>query len=563
MTIPEASVSDQKLSQLATDFFAAQQRSEPFLATVGGIPGYDAEVPDRTEAAEEQLLATYRTLRERAEELANTPLSPSEDITRRMVERSISTEIETLLWRSVEYTATTFEFGPQNQVLELVPKARVTDEESADAYLERSAQLGRFLDACTDRLRTGLRRGRTPYSSGVRASIAQIHDYLAMGVDADPLLEPIDAEGSPASPARRAALDRILREDVRPAMARLAEALGSEILPAARPDDQCGLAYLSGGDHIYAEAVRHHTTLDTPPETIHEIGRECVADLANQYRELARTALGTSDLTEIFTRLREDPDLEFTPREEAVTAARRAVERAEAAAPAWFRHLPQRPHTIREFSEIEARGQSVAMYQPGGATDAPGVYWINIHGPVTHRHNAEAISFHEVIPGHHLQVALAEERLDLPDFRRFGNVTPYVEGWGLYAEVLADEMGLYTSDLTRLGMLAENSVRSCRVVVDTGLHHFGWSRERAIRYLVDNSPATPELATAEVDRYIAWPGQALAYMMGRLEILRLRENARRARGARFDITDFHDVVLAEGAVPLPILAERVERWSES
>ncbi|QVQ52105.1 DUF885 domain-containing protein [Spiractinospora alimapuensis] len=556
-------MSDQELAAIATDFFAAQQRAEPFHATLGGIPGYDAEVPDRTEAGEERLLATYRALRHRVTELADAPLSPSDDITRRMVERSIDTEIETLLWRSPEYTATTFEFGPQSQVLELVPKARVTDREGANAYLERTAQLGRFLDACAERLRAGLRRGRTPYATGIRASITQIHDYLAMDLDADPLLEPIDAEESPASPAQRESLSRILSEEVRPAIARLAETLDSELLPAARPDERCGLAHLDGGDHIYAEAVRHHTTLDTPAETIHEIGLECVADLADQYRALARSALGTTDLTEIFTRLREDPDLVFDPREEAVTAASRAVERAEAAAPAWFRHLPRRPYTIREFSEIESRGHSVAMYQPGGATDGPGVYWINTHGPVTHRHNAEAVAFHEVIPGHHLQVALAEELLALPEFRRFGNVTPYVEGWGLYAEVLADEMGLYTSDLTRLGMLSENSVRACRVVVDTGLHHFGWSRARAIQYLVDNSPATLELAAAEVDRYVAWPGQALAYMMGRREILRLRENARQVRGARFDIADFHDVVLAEGAVPLPILAERVERWAES
>ncbi|MDQ6798101.1 MAG: DUF885 domain-containing protein, partial [Actinomycetota bacterium] len=265
-------------------------------------------------------------------------------------------------------------------------------------------------------------------------------------------------------------------------------------------------------------------------------------------------------------RLRSDRSLRYSSGDEIMADARRAFDDASGAMADWFGRLPEAPCTIEAVPAfLAADAPSAYYYPPASDGSRGGTYYVNTENPEDKaRYETASIAFHEAIPGHHLQLAIASELTGLPRFRRFSlSNTAYVEGWGLYAERLAGEMGLYRNDLDRLGMLAADSIRACRLVVDTGLHALGWCRSAAIEFMAAHTPVSVEEVTVEVDRYIGMPGQALAYKLGQREILRLRQSARARLGGSFDISGFHDAVLGSGAVGLPILAELVEAWVAS
>jgi uncharacterized protein (DUF885 family) len=272
--------------------------------------------------------------------------------------------------------------------------------------------------------------------------------------------------------------------------------------------------------------------------------------------------LGTATRAATIERLRSDPRLHFETRDEVLATARDALARAVEAVPRFFGRVPRAACEVVVMGDHEARHSTIAYYlQPDPDGGRPGRYYLNTSAPETRpRYEAEALAFHEAVPGHHLQIAIGQELEGMPTFRRHLGPTAFFEGWGLYAERLSDEMGLYTSDLDRLGILSFDSWRACRLVVDTGLHALGWTRERAVRFMLDNSALAENNVVNEVDRYIVWPGQALAYKTGQLEMLRLRDVARAALRERFDVRTFHDVLLGSGAVALGTLAAIVEAW---
>jgi uncharacterized protein (DUF885 family) len=341
--------------------------------------------------------------------------------------------------------------------------------------------------------------------------------------------------------------------------------LADELLPVARPDERCGLSWLgSDGVDLYRTLVRAHTTLDDlSAEEIHQTGLDEVERLAAEYAEVGGRLFGTSDLPTIFARLREDPSLRYRTAGEIVADAERCLRDATAAMADWFGRLPETDCAIKEIPEFLAPDSPAAYYFPPAADGSrPGAYFVNTHAPTErNRYETASVAFHEAIPGHHLQLTIANELTHLPRFQRlsFGN-TAFVEGWALYTERLADEMGLYRDDVERVGMLAGDSWRSCRLVVDTGMHAMGWSRQEAVDYMVANAPVSVEEITVEVDRYVAIPGQALGYKVGQLEIQRLRavaEAAQAGTNGGFDIKAFHDVVLCSGSVSLPVLRQLV------
>jgi uncharacterized protein (DUF885 family) len=335
------------------------------------------------------------------------------------------------------------------------------------------------------------------------------------------------------------------------------------VLPAARPPEKAGLAALPAGADCYKKMIRVHTSLDMTPDEIHKLGLERVAIFRRDLAALGQKVLGTSDVAEIQRRLRGDPAMFFKTSEEVEAKARETLARAQAAVPGWFGTIqPKAPCEVKVMGMHEAPYSTVAYYRrPSAGGKRPGYYMVNAYLPETRpRYEAEALAFHESIPGHHLQIAVAQEMKGLPDFRKHQGVTAYVEGWALYTERLADEMGLYSSDTDRLGMLSYDAWRACRLVVDTGIHVKGWTRQQAIDYMTENSLLAKNNIVNEVDRYISTPGQALAYKIGQLEILRLRDEAKRRLGQRFDIKNFHDAVLGNGAVALPVLREQVEAY---
>ena len=313
------------------------------------------------------------------------------------------------------------------------------------------------------------------------------------------------------------------------------------------------------GEEIYQRAVRRYTSLDLDPREVHQIGLDEIASLEDEYRKLGDPVLGTTDVPEIYDRLRNDPDLRFETADEVHQAAESALARAREAIPEWFGRLPEAPCIVQPIPDIGAADATLAYYfPPADDGSRPGIFFINLTEPETRtRFESEALAFHESIPGHHLQIAIAQELDGVPRFRRNGIVTVFAEGWGLYTERLSDEMGLYSGDLERMGILSFDSWRAGRLVVDTGLHALGWSRQQAIDYLMDNSPQAPNNIVNEVDRYIGFVGQALAYKIGQRELFRLREEARTALGGDFDIKAYHDAVLENGPVPLDLLGDLV------
>lgn len=319
--------------------------------------------------------------------------------------------------------------------------------------------------------------------------------------------------------------------------------------------------HVPGGEATYRALARAHTSLDLSPERVHAIGLDEIARIDDEFIRLGSELLGTDDLDSTLTTLREDPALHFSTREEIAETARASLARANSAVPEWFGRLPKAPCEVVVMPAHEEKHSTIAYYrEPSPDGSRPGQYFINTYAPETRpRYEAETLAFHESVPGHHLQIAIAQELDHIPDFRRFLGSTAFVEGWGLYTERLAEEMGLLSSEMDRFGVLSFDAWRASRLVVDTGMHALGWTRQRAIDFMRAHTALGDNNITNEVDRYIAWPGQALAYKLGQLEILRLRSEARERQGERFEISRFHDAVLGEGAPALPVLRRIVER----
>jgi Uncharacterized protein conserved in bacteria len=353
-----------------------------------------------------------------------------------------------------------------------------------------------------------------------------------------------------------------VRDVAVPGFRRYRETLERKILPIARPDDRPGLVHLPGGATAYRDMIRVHTTLDLEPEAIHATGLAEIERIDGEFVELGRRVLGTTDLHSTLAALRDDPRLYFETADQVFETAKRSLARAQAAVPGWFGRIPGATCVVVPVPSHSEVHQTIAYYSwPALDGSRPGRYYINLYAPETRpRYEAEALAFHESVPGHHLQIAVAQELQGLPTFQRVLGSTAFSEGWGLYAERLSDEMGLYTSDMDRFGILSFDAWRAGRLVVDTGMHALGWTRQQAIDFLRRHSALGDNNIANEVDRYIVWPGQALAYKMGQLEILALRSDARQRLGARFEIKAFHDIVLGAGAISLPALRARVEAW---
>jgi uncharacterized protein (DUF885 family) len=415
-----------------------------------------------------------------------------------------------------------------------------------------------FIDGWIAGLRDGVACGRVATARGVQAAISSFDALLATDPADHPLAsqEP-PSEASPTEVERwRADVLAAIGDAVGPAIAGLRNFLEGEVLPVARTDEQAGICHLPGGQDDYQALLCASTSTDLTAAAVHELGLQQLAVLDDEYRRLGAATLGLVDPEEVRERLRTDPSLRYTTAEEIVADAMATLARAEAEAPRWFAQLPRARCTA-----VASAAGAMAYYtgpSPDGARG--GTFFFNTADPSAWtRFQLEVTTFHEAVPGHHLQLALAQE-LDLHPVLGELEVNGYQEGWGLYAERLADEMGLYSSPLQRLGMLTLDSLRAVRLVVDTGIHAMGWTRDEAIDFFLANTAQDGRNAESEIDRYIATPGQAPSYMIGRLEIQRLRVRAERQLGEAFSISEFHDVVLANGMTPLLNLARTVEAW---
>ncbi|GII55961.1 hypothetical protein Pth03_43500 [Planotetraspora thailandica] len=553
-----------QLAQLSAEFFEVKHTADPFSATLLGVSGFDGLVPDPSRKGSAAEAAKIADIERRLHDIDPAGLNGTDRINHAVLGRlawGVRSDLEHGLW---ETGASADGYSsPQAMMFMSVPAASITDAAAADRYLQRLAALPAFLDAILDRYREAKADGRIPTRVGVGQAMDQLSGHLALSLADDTLLSPRLPDGVDHQRIRARASE-IVEGSVRPAMRRLLAGLEDELLPVARPDDRVGIRFVPGGEEGYRDAVRRHTTTDLSPDEIHQIGLDCLAELRQEWAELGGRALGTSDVGEVLSRLRDDRSLRFATAAQIVDTVADALRRAEEVRDEWFPAYDIADCVIEEINPIEAGNAALAHYRPpAGDGSRPGAHCVLTTDPQERFvYEYEALAFHESTPGHHLQIASAQTLTDLPEYRRFldAEVCGYVEGWGLYSERLADEMGLYTSDLARLGMLSFDALRACRLVVDTGMHHLGWSRQQAMDFMWDNTATTRANVRNEIDRYIAWPGQALAYMIGRREIRRLRALAEDRLGSRFDIRAFHGTVLGNGAVPLGVLDQIVAAW---
>jgi uncharacterized protein (DUF885 family) len=550
-----------ELERLGEAYFTTQHSYDPYNATLLGVAEFDGLSfdPSReaSERTEQELAAIGRQVREIDTAGLTGDQSVDYGVLTALVEGARS-DAEHSLW-AANASAKSY-VSRQGLIFQTVPAMTVATPEAAARYISRLSQIGATLDALGQRYLAEAADGRTPTEVGVDHAIRQLQGYLALPVSLDALLQPVrDAES-----ATREAATAHVTETIRPAMQRLAELLRREVVPLARPDDRVGIREIPGGEAGYLAAVARHTTTTLSPEDIHAIGLAELDELAGLWSQIGQEALGESDFATIAARMRDDPALRFQSREEIIAVVQDALDRAESARDTYFEHYDIPACVIEEINPIDADNSAMAYYRPPAVDGSrPGAHCLLTTNPgERYRYEYEALSFHESVPGHHLQLATAQT-LAIPRYRRHidAELCAFNEGWGLYAERLADEIGLYSSEIARLGMLSFASLRACRLVVDTGMHHLGWSRQQAIDFMYSRTASTRDNVRNEVDRYIAWPGQALAYVTGKREIVRLRERAQQILGPRFDLRRFHHVALRNGAIPLTVLDGEIERWT--
>jgi uncharacterized protein (DUF885 family) len=547
---------------LADRFHARWLHANPFAATMYGIPGYDDLLPDDSAEGQQAWRAEAEGFLDEAQdikrdEIGRGQFSPADAVTLDCTTQAAAQEVAGVDLAADEHTVTAMQYSGPAMFLAVAARSVLVDEAAAENYLTRVRGSGAWLDQVSDRLRDGARSGRLPVAPLAEQALDWVETILAA-----PESSPVLAPKPPQDWARAAEWEQERRaavaEVVQPAVARWADTV-RELLPRARSAAHAGLKWLPDGDADYARAIRVYTTLPLSAEELHQTGLDHVTALEARAVELGK-GLGLSGRDDVLAAIRDSAG-KMAP-EEAVRSAVAAVRRAEARAAEFFPAPLPPPCDVTPMPDVVALAGAAPHYTPprldGGR---PGTFWFNTLRPTAGTGwDIDVVAFHEAVPGHHLQLSRLQLLTGLPALQRQRSLPVFSEGWGLYAEQLAEETGLYTDERGLLGAVSTALMRAVRLVVDTGLHAFGWSRERALKYAVDHVPLPPEFMAAEIDRYIVMPGQALCYLTGKLEIERLRDEARRRLGPAFSLPGFHAAVLDHGSLPMPTLARSIATW---
>jgi uncharacterized protein (DUF885 family) len=444
------------------------------------------------------------------------------------------------------------------------PFKTVTDYEN---NLKRHKQFVTLMDASIGRFREGMKSGVVETQLTVRNMIEQFDTQLKQPLEESPFFAPVKSFPADFSEAEKTRLTAAYRatvsDDLYPAYKRMRDFLSNEYLAKARAG--VGLSAMKGGDILYRDLIESTTTLKMEPEAIHQLGLSEVKRILDGMEGVKKEVSFQGTLPEFFNHLRNDPKYKM-PTRQALTDGYYAIgKQVDAVIGQYFSTLPKAPLEIRPYEEFREKFEAGGSYQNGTPDGSrPGIFYFNAYDlPSRTTPGMTTLYLHEGAPGHHFQISLAQENLALPNFMRFGGNTAYVEGWALYSETLGYEMGFYKDPLQRFGTLSDEMLRAMRLVVDTGLHAKGWTRDQAIDYMLANSDMGRTDATAEVERYIAIPSQALAYKLGALTIQRLRKKAETELGSKFDIRAFHEQVLGTGALPLQVLERKIDGWIAS
>ncbi|HEX2164000.1 MAG TPA: DUF885 domain-containing protein [Thermoanaerobaculia bacterium] len=560
---PAAATPAEELHALFAEEWRLRLSESPLLATSVGVHTYDDRLDEVSPEAIEAAAERRRGFLERLHRVDPAALDTQDRISYRVFERQMEDVLSD--WRFGAHQIPLNSDSGFHSSLTFLPREMPFDTSAAyERYVARLRQVPRYFDQQIDNLRAGLARGMTL----PREVLGGIDATIAAHVVADPAESVFHApfESFPATmPAAErerlaAAGAAAIRDAVVPAYAELLAFWNDEYVPGARAT--LGARELPDGEAYYAHLVRRFTTLDVDARAVHELGLAEVERIRGEMDAILAATGFEGSYAEFLDFLRSDPRFYAETPQDLLERAAWIAKTMDGKLPALFATLPRLPYTVEPVPEHIAPKYTAGRYVPPPADGIrPGVYWVNTHDLASRPlFTLEALTLHEAVPGHHLQHAIAQELADLPDFRRHSYISAFGEGWGLYAEWLGIEAGFYQDPYSDFGRLTYEMWRACRLVVDTGLHALGWSRQRAHDYMAARTALSLHEVDTEIDRYVTWPGQALAYKMGEIEIKRLRRLAERELGPRFDVRRFHDAVLRNGSVPLPVLAEEIERF---
>ncbi|MEM1033318.1 MAG: DUF885 domain-containing protein [Myxococcota bacterium] len=556
-----AGVTDPALAALLRRHWAWTLEDDPVFATRLGVRRFDDRLRAYGPAARLDRQRRRRAFRAEAQAIDPARLNETDRLSHTLLLEELESAITSEICRFDLWTVNA-RSNPVTRYNRLHEDHPIRDARDEVSLLARYRAVAAAVDREGDDLRRGAAEGLRSPAESIRRVLAMFDEQLARPPDTWAMSQPV---AKMSRPERSKALATVIEDDIRRALERYRVILRDEVLPLARPDEASGLAALPLGPACYRARIRHFVTRSPSPDEVHRIGLEEIARTDAELAALGAEALGSETLEGTLEALRTDPALYFDTADEVEAAARQTLEVAKARMPQFFGVLPRASCIVKRIPAYEAPFTTIAYYRPPHADGSkPGAYFVNTHAPQTRpRYQARVLAVHEAIPGHHLQIAIAAELPELPAFRKHGGFTAFVEGWGLYTERLGAEMGLYPTALDRIGVVSFDAWRAGRLVVDTGIHHRGWSRQRARAFLEAHTALSPSNIDNEVDRYINWPGQALAYKLGQLEILQLRREAKEALGPRFSLPSFHDAVLTGGAMSLPALRRRVVAWYQA
>ena len=558
------------INDLVEEYFDRQLELSPMSATAIGDTRYDDRLDENTSPGfRERQIAVDQAFLDRARRIDPTGLSPTARITYDIFvsERELALEgrqfpeelmpLNQMSGLPMDLAVYGSGTGPQ-------PFATAKDY---DRFLVRVRQFPRWVDGAIEQMRAGMARGITVPRPAVAKVVSQLRGIVTANLPDNIFWAPVAAMPKEISAKDRRRIGdeytAALTKEVLPAYARLADFIEKDYLPASRTT--VGWADLPDGQAWYRWRIRGATTMDMPAEEIHQLGLSEVARIRGEMLIVKNQVGFKGDLDAFFKFLEEDPQFYFKNEDELLDAYRGVKRRIDALLPKLFADFPKADYEIRPVEAFRAESAAGGSYQaasPDGKR--PGIFYINTHNlRAQPRFGLETLSLHEASPGHHFQISIQQELTDLPRIRRFNGYVSYSEGWALYAESLGKELGVFTDPYQWYGRLSDEMLRAMRLVVDTGLHAKGWTREQAIQYMLDNSSLAESDVTAEVERYIVWPGQALGYKLGQLHISALRARAQAKLGGAFDVREFHSQILRDGSVPMDVLTAKIDRWIAS
>lgn len=552
-----------KLHALFDEDWQWRLQAFPENATFLGDHRYNDRLTDFSPGAIERRKAHEREMLVRIQKIFRTKLSGQDPLSYDLFLRDKKIEVEGQRFQT-EWMPINQMQGPQLDFPQVVGATRFRDAGDYQSYGARLQAFPTQIDQAIALMRRGMESGWVPAAVPLRSVPAQIVGQVTSDARESPLFKPFVEfpQNVPAADRPRLAAtgEKLIADAITPALKRLHDFMAREYLPACR--QTVGASALPEGQAYYAFAARRETTTSLSPKEIHDIGVKEIARIRGEMEAVIQQSGFKGSFPAFLTFLRTDPQFYYIRPEELVKGYRDLCKRIDPQLPLLFAELPRNTYGVLEIPAYEAPAQTTAYYRAGAADGTrAGNYWVNTYKLDTRpKYEMEALSIHEAVPGHHLQISRAQELKGLPEFRRNAGYTAYVEGWALYAESLGSEMGFYADAYAKFGQLTYEMWRACRLVVDTGLHAFGWSRQRAIDLMKENTAKTENDIIVEVDRYIVWPGQALAYKLGELKIKELRARAKRELGDRLDLRMFHNAILDDGPLPLDLLERRMTHW---